>query len=144
LDQRTALGLRASPIEKLGPVRHLIEGLVRGQEWRRSDKSGGSPMAARVGMTIAAALLALIAFLGGGPTAGGLLDPFGLFWVFLAVLIWFAWDKVVRGYASSKGGGDGAELPLLARFGPVFITGITNNLRRSSQRPPARSDTAAK
>jgi hypothetical protein len=101
-------------------------------------------MATRIGLTIVAVLLAVIAFSGGGPTAGGLLDPFGLFWAFLAVLTWFAWDQVVRGYASSRGGEDGAELPLLARFGPVFITGITNNLRRPNGRRPARSDTAPK
>ncbi|MFZ3237120.1 MAG: hypothetical protein WA184_17345 [Stellaceae bacterium] len=101
-------------------------------------------MASRIGMTTVAALLAVIAFLGGGPTSGGLLDPFGLFWVFLTVLIWFGWDKVVRGYASSRGGEDGAELPLLARFGPVFITGITNNLRRSYHPRPARSDSVGK
>jgi hypothetical protein len=101
-------------------------------------------MAARVGMTLAAALLAVIAFLGGGPTSGGVLDPFGLFWVFLTVLIWFGWDKVVRGYVSGGSGEDGAELPLLARFGPVFITGITNNLRRPRPRPPTPSNTAPK
>lgn len=101
-------------------------------------------MAVRIGMTIIAALLAMIAFLGGGPTAGGVFDPFGLFWVFLAVLIWFGWDKAVDGYASSRGGEDGAELPLLARFGPVFITGITNNLRRTKQAAAARSDAAGK
>lgn len=99
-------------------------------------------MAARIGMTFAAVLLAVIAFLGGGPTGGGLFDPFGLFWVFLAVLIWFAWDKVVRGYANGTSGDEGTELPLLARFGPVFITGITNNLRRPKQPPRARSDNA--
>ncbi len=101
-------------------------------------------MAARIGMTIVAVLLALIAFLGGGPTSGGLFDPFALFWVFLAVLIWFAWDKAVGGYASSRGGEDGPELPLLARFGPVFISGITNNLRRPNRGRPAGSDTAPK
>ena len=101
-------------------------------------------MAARIGITIVAVLLAVIAFLGGGPTGGGLFDPFGLLWVFLAVLIWFGWDKIVRGYSSARGGEDGAELPLLARFGPVFITGITNSLRQPKQAAAARSDTAGK
>lgn len=101
-------------------------------------------MGARIAVTVVAALLAMIAFMGGGPTAGGLLDPFGLFWVFLTVLTWFGWDKVVGGYASSRGSEDGVELPLVARFGPIFITGITSNLRRPDRPRPARLDTASK
>jgi hypothetical protein len=90
-------------------------------------------VSARIGVTVAALLFALIAFFGGGPAPGGFLDPFGLLFLFLAVLTWFAWDKILGGYTSSSGG-DGAALPLLARFGPVFIKGITTNLR-----PPTRS-----
>jgi hypothetical protein len=100
-------------------------------------------MTARIGMTIVAVLLATIAFLGGGPTAGGLLDPFGIFWVFLAILIWFAWAKIVGGYVSGRAGEDGAELPLLARFGPVFIKGITS-IRQTNHRHPTSSRTARK
>jgi hypothetical protein len=85
-------------------------------------------MAARIGVTVAALLFATLAFLGGGPTPGGFLDPFGILFLFLAALTWFAWDHMLGGYASSLGG-DGAELPLLARFGPVFIKGVTTNLR---------------
>jgi hypothetical protein len=85
-------------------------------------------MIARVGVTIAALLLALIAFLGGGPAAPGLLNPFGILFLFLAVLAWFAWDAVIDGYTSAGYGPDGAELPLLARFAPVFIKGVTKGV----------------
>jgi hypothetical protein len=85
-------------------------------------------MAARIGVTVAALLFATLAFLGGGPPLGGFSDPFGILFLFLAVLTWFARDNMLGGYASSSGG-DGAELPLLARFGPVFIKGVTTNLR---------------
>jgi len=96
-------------------------------------------MAARIGVTVAALLLAAIAFLGGAPTPAGLLNPFGILFLFLAVLIWFAWDKIVGGYASGRPAGEGAELPLMARFGPVFIKGIMSlrhtNLRSSPTSP---------
>ena len=85
-------------------------------------------MMARAGVTIAALLLALIAFLGGGPTEGGLLNPFGILFVFLAVLAWFAWDAILGGFASARSGGEGADLPLVARFAPVFIKGVTKGV----------------
>jgi hypothetical protein len=85
-------------------------------------------MMARAGVTIAALLLALIAFLGGGPTEAGLLNPFGILFVFLAVLAWFAWDAMLGGFASGRSGADGAELPLVARFAPVFIKGVTKGV----------------
>jgi hypothetical protein len=94
-------------------------------------------MAARIGVTVAALLLALIAFMGGGPAAPGLLNPFGLLFLFLALLAWFAWDAIVGGYASFGSGEGGAELPLLARFGPVFIKGITSLGQPRRHRPAA-------
>ena len=97
-------------------------------------------MSARIGVTTAALLFALIAFLGGGPTPDGLFDPFGILFLFLAVLTWFSWDKILGGYSSSSGG-DGAELPLLARFGPVFIKGITS-LRHTNLPRPSNSTSA--
>lgn len=86
-------------------------------------------MGARIPLTIAASLAAAFAFFDGGPVASGPLNPFGILFAFLALVIWFAWDAVSAGYASSRPEGDSAELPLLARFGPVFISGITESLR---------------
>jgi hypothetical protein len=98
---------------------------------------------ARIGVTLAAALLALIAFLGGGPTEAGVLNPFGLLFAFLAGLAWCAWDAVAGGYASHRSGDDGAELPLVARFAPVFIKGVTKgmaDLGPPQQKPPSAAE----
>jgi hypothetical protein len=100
-------------------------------------------MVARAGVTIAALLLALIAFLGGGPVEPGPLNPFGLLFVFLAVLAWFAWDAVIGGYTSAGNGPDGAELPLLARFAPIFIKGVTKGMADFGRRARGADDPAA-
>jgi hypothetical protein len=105
--------------------------MIRDVDVKRAEDD----VSARIGVTVAALLFALIAFLGGGPTPGGFLDPFGILFLSLAVLTWLAWDKILGGYSSSSGG-DGAELPLLARFGPVFIKGITSMKHTNLPRPP--------
>jgi hypothetical protein len=100
-------------------------------------------MLARIGVTLAAALLALIAFLGGGPTEAGPFNPFGLLFAFLAGLAWCAWDAVSGGYASHRTGDDGAELPLVARFAPIFIKGVTKgvaDLGQPRRKPPPRAE----
>ena len=101
-------------------------------------------MLARVGVTVAALLLALVAFLGGGPTDAGLFNPFGILFVILAGLAWFAWDAVIGGYTSAGSGPDGAELPMLARFAPLFIKGVTkgvSDIGHLAGRRPAGSPT---
>jgi hypothetical protein len=101
-----------------GAPRHLIDALLRVIDnfCTPIDKSAEADMAARIGVTIVALLLAAIAFLGGGPMPAGLLNPFGILFLFLAVLIWFAWETILGGFASGRSAGEGAELPLLARF----------------------------
>lgn len=37
---------------------------------------------------------------GAGPTSGGLLDPFAILFLFVAWLIWFAWDLIRDGFIS--------------------------------------------
>ncbi len=44
--------------------------------------------------------MALGAFFGAGPSPGGSLDPFGILFLFVAWLLWFAWDLVRDGFAS--------------------------------------------
>ena len=56
------------------------------------------------------------------------MNPFGILFVILAALAWFAWDAVIGGYTSAGFGPGGAELPLLARFAPVFIKGVTKSV----------------
>jgi hypothetical protein len=57
-------------------------------------------VAARILFTIAAVLMAVGAFCGGGPTAGGLADPFGILFLFVAIMIWFAWGAIQEGFSS--------------------------------------------
>jgi hypothetical protein len=57
-------------------------------------------MTSKIFFTAAAFLMAVGAFCGGGPTSGGLLDPFGIFFLFVAVLIWFAWGAIQEGFIS--------------------------------------------
>jgi hypothetical protein len=57
-------------------------------------------MAARIFFSIAALPMAVGAFCGGGPTTGGLADPFGIVFLLVAMLIWFAWGAIQEGFSS--------------------------------------------
>jgi hypothetical protein len=57
-------------------------------------------MAARIFFTAVAVMMAVGAFCGAGPTSGGLLDLFGILFLFVAWLIWFAWDLIHEGFVS--------------------------------------------
>jgi hypothetical protein len=57
-------------------------------------------MAARISFTVVAFLMAVGAFCGTGPTPGGLLDPFGIFFLFVAIFIWFAWAAIHEGFVT--------------------------------------------
>jgi hypothetical protein len=106
------------------------------------DKLQEGGMIARIGVTLAALLIAAIAFLGGGPTDAGPANPFGILFVLLAILLWFGWEEICAGFSTAWSGGDGPNLPLLARFGPVFITGILTNLKRQARPRRDGSDSA--
>jgi hypothetical protein len=95
-------------------------------------------MVTKISVIVAALLLALIAFAGGGPAAGGLLDPFGLLFLLVAILLWFGWEVVQEGYSqlSENGGRDGgggdrgsarnrSDLPVI-RLGATIIKGMVN------------------
>jgi hypothetical protein len=92
-------------------------------------------MIARLLATAVALLLAAGAFFGAAPTPASPLNPFGILFLTIAGIIWFAWDVIREGFAYGAGSGrDGAQVPLLARFGPVFIKGITNTWRTTYPR----------
>lgn len=57
-------------------------------------------MTTRIFFTTAALLMAVGALFGGGPTGGGLLDTFGLFFLLMAALIWFGWGAIEEGFIS--------------------------------------------
>src|SRR5215831_8186533 len=99
-------------------------------------------MVARIVATGVLLGLAGGAFLGAAPVPASPLNPFGILLLTIAGVIWFAWDVIREGFSYGAGSGqDGAQVPLLARFGPVFIKGITSGWRpadphrRSSDTP---------
>jgi hypothetical protein len=57
-------------------------------------------VAGRIFFTGIASLMAVGGFFGAGPTSGGILDPFGIFFVFMAILTWFAWGLICDGFAT--------------------------------------------
>ena len=61
-------------------------------------------MAGRLIMTIAILAFAVLAFFGFGPTEGGPFNSFGICFLGLAVLIWFAWRPMIAGLSQSRTG----------------------------------------
>jgi hypothetical protein len=94
-------------------------------------------MAARIIITVVLVILAAGAFWGDALGVGYRINPFGVLCLLLAVLNWFAWDTMREGWSqgrSMKKGG--VNLPLDARFGPVWIKGIFDTLGAT---PPRRT-----
>jgi len=95
-------------------------------------------MIARILVTGLMLALAAGAFFGATQLSSGPLSPFGILFLTIAGVIWFAWQEICEGFSYGPGSsGDSTELPLAAGFGPMFIKGITN-ARRTAQ-PPRRS-----
>jgi hypothetical protein len=95
-------------------------------------------MIARILVTGVMLALAAGAFFGATQLPSGPLSPFGILFLTIAGVIWFAWQEICAGFSYGPGSsGDSTELPLAAGFGPMFIKGITN-ARRTAQ-PPRRS-----
>ena len=87
-------------------------------------------MVLRLIVTTILLLLAAGAFFGAAPIPASPLNPFGILFLTIAGVVWFAWDVFREGFSYGAGSGrDGTRLPLVARFGPVFINGITNASR---------------
>jgi hypothetical protein len=98
-------------------------------------------MIARILVTGVMLVLAAGAFFGATQLPPGPLNPFGVLFLTIAGVIWFAWQELREGFSYGAGSRrDSAELPLAAGFGPVFIKGITN-ARRTAQAPRRTSDT---
>jgi hypothetical protein len=95
-------------------------------------------MVARLLCTGAALLLAAGAFFGASPTPAGPLNILGILFLTVAGVIWLAWPVIHAGFVHGKPDGNGADLPMAARFGPVFITGLIASLR--GPQPPRRTD----
>jgi len=95
-------------------------------------------MVVRILVTGVMLVLAAGAFFGATQLPSGPLSPFGILFLTIAGVIWFAWREICEGFSYGPGSSrDSAELPLAAGFGPMFIKGITN-ARRGAQ-PHRRS-----
>jgi hypothetical protein len=94
-------------------------------------------MVSRILTTSILILLAVGAFWSNALDAGRRIDPLGVLCWVLAILNWYGWDTMRAGwsYGRERDRG-GTDLPLLARFGPIYIKGIMN-LRRTA--PPRRT-----
>jgi hypothetical protein len=101
-------------------------------------------MVARILVTGVMLVLAAGAFFGATQLPSGPLSPFGILFLTIAGVIWFAWREICEGFSYGLGSSrDSAELPLAAGFGPMFIKGITN-ARRAAQPPRGSSEADSK
>ena len=81
-------------------------------------------MIARILVTGVMLALATGAFFGATQLSSGPLSPFGILFLTIAGVIWFAWQEICEGFSYGPGSsGDSTELPLAAGFGPMFIKG---------------------
>jgi len=90
-------------------------------------------MIARIFATAVAALLGLYAFYSDILGAGHFLNPFGIMFMLLAGLIWFAWEPICDGFRAAK---DESEIPI-SRLGATIIKGMKND--RRGKRPGSPS-----
>jgi hypothetical protein len=67
---------------------------------RRRQPAREVLMAARILLTLAMLLLAAGGFFGAAPNPAGPLNPFGILFLFVSGVIWFAWDLVREAFGN--------------------------------------------
>ena len=77
-------------------------------------------MIARVFATTVVALLGLYAFWADILGAGHVFNPFGIMFLLLAGVIWFAWEAIREGIMSAK---NESEIPI-SRLGSTIVKGM--------------------
>jgi hypothetical protein len=98
-------------------------------------------MVTRVLVTGVMLLLAAGGFFGAPQIPADPLDPFGILFLTIAGVMWFAWHEIREGFSYGAGlSRDRSELPLAAGFGAMFIKGVTNACRTAP--PQGRSSEA--
>ena len=93
-------------------------------------------MIARMFATTIASLLGVYAFWADVLGAGHFLNPFGIMFLLLAFLIWFAWEPIREGFRSAK---NESEIPI-SRLGSTIVKGMLGMRRREHPRrrsPPS-------
>ena len=83
--------------------------------------------------TVVALALGIYAFWGDAMGAGHVLNPFGILFLLLAGLIWFAWGPIREGFKSAKE----SEMPIL-RMGSTILKGL-GGLKHGERRRRPRS-----
>ena len=83
--------------------------------------------------TVVALALGIYAFWGDAMGAGDVLNPFGILFLLLAGLIWFAWGPIREGFKSAKD----EELPII-RLGATILKGM-GGLKHGEGRQRPRS-----
>jgi len=86
-------------------------------------------MIARILATAVATLLGLYAFYGDILGAGHFQNPFGIMFLLLAGLIWFAWEPIREGFRAAK---NESEIPI-SRLGATILKGMMSD--RRGERP---------
>ena len=77
-------------------------------------------MIARMFTTTIATLLGVYAFWANILGAGHFLNPFGIMFLLLAGLIWFAWEPIREGFRSAK---NESDIPI-SRLGSTIVKGM--------------------
>jgi len=77
-------------------------------------------MIARIFTTTIATLLGVYAFWANILGAGHFLNPFGIMFLLLAGLIWFAWEPIREGFRSAK---NESDIPI-SRLGSTIVKGM--------------------
>jgi len=82
-------------------------------------------MLLRICITTALAILGIYAFWSDALGAGHVLNPFGIMFLLLAALVWFAWQTIREAFRSVK---DESNVPII-RMGSTIIKGMKDEKR---------------
>ena len=90
-------------------------------------------MIARISTTLIMFGLAIDAFWSNALGAGHFFNPFGILFLFVAALVWFAWKPISDAFKSVK---DESDIPII-RMGSKIIAGMASpsQKRRHSDEP---------
>jgi RsiW-degrading membrane proteinase PrsW (M82 family) len=92
----------------------------------RDRLEGEVGMIARILTTLIIFGLAVNAFWSNAFGEGHLFNPFGILFLFLAAIVWFAWDTITEAFKSVTGE---SYIPIL-RMGAKIISGMTGPTRK--------------
>jgi hypothetical protein len=86
-------------------------------------------MVGRISTTVILFFIAVCAFWSDALGAGHLFNPFGILFLVLAALVWFAWRPIRDGFLSAK---EESNIPII-RLGSAVIRGMRRPPRADRQ-----------